>query len=485
MSDSKKSENPEVEENAATPEVEAPEEQADGEEEFKFSEDPAFEIDYQGDCAYEVKVSIPAVNEKEKAKEVLDQLQGEADIPGFRRGRAPRKLIEKKFSKAARGDATEKLVSASFQKLIKDEDLQPLDMPQTDGLEDTLERGEDEPITCTFKFEVAPRCTLGNYDGIEVERPVLKLKDKDIKEALNSNRERFAAYEPMSKSGKAKEGDQVVIDFKGTIDGVEFDGGAAEDYPYILGSGRFFKEFEEALQGAKIGAELETEVPFPEDYGSAEIAGKTATFAITVKELKRKKLPGLDDEFAKLAGAESLDELKENIRKQLSEGAAAQSKDIAERRAIDQIVEASTFELPKSLVDSSAKTYYDQEVQRLMSSRVPASEIEAQEEELRKKARETAVSGIQGYVVVNEIGKAEGIEITQEDFEKEAEAIQTRTGMDMEVISRYLQQEDQLDEYAGRIFRQKAAAAIMEKAKVTDVEVTEDELEEEDESADE
>jgi trigger factor len=163
----------------------------------------------------------------------------------------------------------------------------------------------------TLKFEVAPRCELGKYRGIKVERPVLRIADKQVKEAIEQLRERNATFEAVK--GKAKEGDQVVIDFEGTLDGKVIAGGKAENYPYILGSGRFFKEFEEAIAGHKAGDEVTADVAFPEDYHGKEVAGKTVGFAIKIHEVKRKALPEVDEEFAKTAGFESVDEMKEKI----------------------------------------------------------------------------------------------------------------------------------------------------------------------------
>jgi len=451
------------------------------EKEFQFDEDPVFDIEYKGDCAYEVKVSIGAVNEKKQAAELFKELQAEAELPGFRKGRAPRKLLEKKFGKAVRSDATEKLLSAAFKKLIKDKDLKPIRFPDVDGLEKTLERGADDPITCTFKFEVAPRCELGPYRGIEVEKPVLRVEDADIEKALVDLRNRFALFENL-EGGSAEVGDQVIIDFKGMIDGEAFPGSSADNYPYILGSKRFFPEFEAALIGAKAGAEVACEVDFPSDYSNANLAGKTADFRITVKEIKRKQLPDLDDNFAKQAGAESAAALREKVAQDLRNNAADQSNRIAEHNALVKIVEASTFDLPKSLVKASADEYFEEETRRLTALRVSQSEINARAEELRKAAEEAALREIKAYVAVNEIGQAEGIEVTEDDFEKEAEAIMSRTGITADVISRYLRQEDKRDEYEDRIFRKKALAVVMDNAKIVEKEVPREELEKEDDT---
>ncbi len=448
------------------------------EEKFEFVEEPVFEVDYKGDCAYEVKVSIAPANEKKQAEKLLDELQEDAEMPGFRKGRAPRRLLEKKFGKALRGDATEKLVSAAFKKLVEEKKLRPIQTPKIDGLEGILERPEDQPLSFTMSFEVAPKCELGPYRGIAFECPVRKVEEKDIADALERMQSRFALYEPLEK-GKAKEGDQVIIDFKGTVDGQEFAGGAAESYPYILGSKRFFPEFEAALAGVKAGQETTCNVNFPADYSNAQLAGKTALFTIKVNEVKRKKAPELNDEFAKMAGMESMEALRERVAGDLRKNVEDAAKQVAESRALRAIIESSTFELPKSLIKEVAEDYYDQELKRLREMRVPHSEIEAQEETLRKDAEERALRSIKSLVCINEIGAAEGVEVTEADFEKEAEEIVGRTGMGMDVVKRYLSEDKSRDDLSDRIFRQKTVSVILENAQITHKELSAEDWEKE------
>jgi len=452
-----------------------------GEDEIKFVEDPSFELDYKGECLYEVKVSVPAANEKQQASEAFEELKDVAEVPGFRKGKIPRKLLENKFGKVVRKDVVDKLATAAFRKLVKDEELRPIALPDVDGLEDQVERAEDAPLTFTLKFEVAPRCELGKYRGIEVERPVVQVDEKDVEETILDIRKRQAMYETVEDT-EAQDEDQVIISFKGMIDGEAFQGGEAENYPYILGSGRFFQEFEEVLRGAKAGEEKQADVPFPEDYSNPTLAGKTANFTITVHEIKRKQLPDLDDEFAQQAGYENVEDMKQKVKADLQTGSSEQSQRIAEDRAIEKIVAESTFEIPRSLIESTAGEYYEQELRRLLALRVPASELAQRDEEIRKEAEENALRNIKGFVVVNEIGEAEGVEVTEADFEREAEAITQRTGMGMDVVQRFLQQEDQRDSYANRIVRQKAMAVVMDNAVITDKEVPHEELQQEDEA---
>lgn len=462
----------------ASQEAHAHHHEEEDEDKFTFVEDPIFDVSYKGDCRYEVGVTIPVANERAQYDRLLEKLQSEVELKGFRRGRAPRKLLEKKFGKAVRGDATEKMVNAAFEKLVKDNGFRPIGTPEMDGLENALDRPEEEALAFNIKFEVFPKCELGKYRGIEVERPLLKVTDKEIDQALEELRGRYAMYETLA-AGTAQEGDQVVIDFHGTVNGAEFAGNKAENYPYILGSKRFFPEFESVLKGAKAGEEYRCEVTFPEDFYNKEIAGKTAEFVINVREIKRKQMPELNDEFAKMAGAESLAALREKTARNLRDQVESLTRRLVEERALKAIVAASTFELPKSLLESSANKYYEQEVRRLAQLRVPRAEIEAKEEELRAKARETAEYGLKSLVVLQEIAAAEGLEVTEEDFEREVEELAARSGADVNVVTRFLSEEENYNDYAHRILRRKAMTVVMEEATYVDKEMSRDALEQE------
>jgi len=464
---------PEVEEEVSVPTL-------DGEEEFQFVEDPAFEIDYKGDCAYEVGVTVPVANETKQSEELFDELKSHAEVPGFRKGRAPKLILERRFGKAIRSDVEGRLVSAAFRKLIADEKLRPLKIPDVDGLEDDdAERGADEPLKFTLKFEVMPRVELGSYRGVAVERPVVTVDKSDIDEALEESRMRNAVFETLEK-GKSKDGDQVVIDFRGTIDDdQEFQGGTASDYPYILGSQHFFPEFEEVLAGCKAGAELSCEVTLPDTTPNEDLRGKKATFAITVKELKRRKPPKLDNEFAKQAGFDDLKALRASVKEQLQSNSSGASQQVAEARALQAVIDASTFEIPQTMLTEIAEDQYQNEVRRLMSQRVPLNQIEGREDELREQAKTGALREMQELTVLNQIGDAEKVEVTEADFEAEIASVAERAGTPAEAVTQYIQEEEsRRNSYEDRIFRAKSLAVIMDNAEVTDKEVARDEVEE-------
>lgn len=448
-------------------------------EEPIFVEDPAFEIDYKGECLYEVKVTIPVANERNQTDKMFDELKQGAEVPGFRKGKAPRKLLENKFSKIVRGEVEGKLVSAAFEKLVEDEKLRPIGQPKLDGLEPEKERGADEPLAFTMTFEVAPRIELGKYRGIEIERPVVHVNEKDIDGAVEEMRSRYAVFEKLDE-GTAAEGDQIVIDFAGTIDGESFAGGSAKDYPYILGTRRFFPEFEEVLVGAAPGETKTCTVTFPEDYPNESIRGKKADFSIEIKGLKRRMVPELNDEFAKKAGFDSVNAMRSNVRERLSENSTATSDMIAQNRAVDAIIESATYEIPKSLIDDVAEDIYQERFRRQLGMRAPVAELEARAEELRRESREAAVHEIKRIVALNEIGEAEGVEVTDEDMEAEAGAMAARMGVGADVVSRHLMQEAEArSNVQSRIHRAKVMKLVMDNAVITDKEVPEDELTEE------
>ena len=463
---------PSTTEAAAEPSTEEGEEK-----EFEFVEDPVFDVDYKGDCAYEVKVTVPLANEAKLRQDLFEELRKEAEVPGFRRGRAPRKLIERKFAKAVRGDVELKLVSAAFKKLVKVKDLAPFGPPDIEGLEKEkeAERKEGDPLVFTLKFEVRPRVELGKYRGIEVERPVFKVEDKDIDETIGNIRARFGVYETV-EDVEAGDGDQVVIDFKGAIAGEEFPGGAANDYPYILGTKRFFPEFEQALLGAKPGQTIHCEVHFPDDYSAQHVRGKVADFEIRVKELKRRNIPELTDEFAKQASYETVEDMRGKVAERLRATASNEGNSIAEERALKTIIESSTFEIPKSLIEKIAHGIVEDRVQELMRARVSAADIEQRMPEIQTDAEHSATKSIKSWTALQEIAEAEGIEVTDEDFEQEAQAISQRSGATLEAAAQYLGEEERRDRYVMRFLQAKTLRAVMGHATIVDKELTPEEF---------
>ncbi len=448
---------------------------ADPEEQDKveFVEPPQFDVQHVGACAYEVKVSIPPANEAKESEKMFGELQQEAEVPGFRPGRAPRKLLERKFAKAVKGEVALKLINAAFERLVTEQEFDPLDVPDIDGVEDLKDRGDGVPIDVTFKFEVAPRVQLCEYKGVEVERPVVTVDEADVDEHLEEVRERHAIYEAV-EGAKAEEGDQAVIDFEGKVDGEPFVGGSGSDYPYILGTQRFFPEFEEALKGAAAGDTVTCTVTLPATMRDESLHNKPAEFSITVKEVRRRQKPELDDAFAKSAGFESVEEMRNNIREQLQERSRSASQSTLEENITTKLIAGSTFEIPESMIENSAKSIIQEQGERLYQTLEEELSEEEASKQLHEKAREMATEDIQRLTVLNEIVRQEKIEVTEDDFMKEAEQMSSQLRLDSSVVTSFLTSEGQRNTTANRIARRKALALLAEHATITDKEIERD-----------
>ncbi len=451
------------------------------EEVFKFVEEPEFDVKYQGDCLYEVEISIPPANRAKKSEELFSELKSEAEVPGFRPGRAPRRVLEKRFGKAVKGEVISHLLDAAFRKLLEEQELEPLDTPDIDGIKENEDSPDTEPLKFTLKFEVGPIAKLDDYKNLELEREVLKVDDAEVDEALERVGEQNQDYAAIDDA--AQEGDQVVIDFDGTVGGEFFEGGAGRDYPYILGAKRFFPEFEEVLTGAKAGDEKQCEVTLPDHMPNEALRGQKAQFTLKVKEVRRRQKPAFNDEFAQGLGYEDLADMREKIRESIQERYDYVLDSRLQEQAIDTLVEKASFELPQSWV----KRLTDSHVEQLRSE-AGYDENEAvpeeEEAEWRDQAAERADKEIKRMAVVSTIIREEKLEATEEDFEDEAERMTQDYGMRASVrdVAQVLMGGQMRSHTEDRILRRKALDLVVEHATIAEKEIDKSELENADEA---
>ncbi|MCK5863114.1 MAG: trigger factor, partial [Candidatus Hydrogenedentes bacterium] len=311
------------------------------------------------------------------------------------------------------------------------------------------------------------------YEGLEIERPLYEVPDSDVDATIESMQTRYGRFEPL-EDGAAESGDQVIIDFEGKVDGEDFEGNSAENYPYILGSQRFSPEMEVAMTGAKSGETVTADVTFPEDYRSKEIAGKMAKFEIKVNEIKRRILPELDDEFAKKVGHETLVEMRDAVRKRIGENADDQVKEFMQQQARVKLVECSTFELPQSQVKNFIESEYSAMEQRMVEQHAPAEAIEEHREEMQKAADEQGLLTAKSMYAVRALAEKENITVTDKDFEEYAEGMSTNYQQSPDVMKEYLLSDDMRSMTEFQIIEKKALAKVVEKASIVDKPVTED-----------
>ena len=442
------------------------------EELFEWKEPPHFTIEHQEDCVCKVQVTIPAVNVKAVLDEVYEEVNDGVQVPGFRRGKAPRKLLEKRLGKYARSTVVERLTDAASQLLVKEHDVKPISKADVEGLDDPESLPEDQDLVYTISFETAGTCELADYTQFELKRPEYEVEQSDVDNAIENMRMRFGRYEPLTE-GTAQDGDQVIIDFKGTIDGEEFEGNSAENYPYILGTKRFHENMEAAMQGAKAGDEVETNLTFPEDYREQSLAGKEAHFKIKINEIKRRSLPELNDEFAKKVGHDTVAELQESVRKRIAENTDSQVGDMLRDQAMSKLIEASTFTLPKKQTQQFIDSERNALLERLRQQHVSAEEIEERAEEINKAAEEQGIFAIKSMYAINAIGEKEDIEVTEADFDTYARSLASGDEPQFELMKQYLAEEDVRSASAYRIMTTKALDAIVAKAAIKAVPISE------------
>lgn len=439
---------------------------------FEWKEAPVFEVEHKEDCLCEVKVTIPVANIKAALDDVYEEVNDGVQVPGFRRGKAPRKLLEKRLGKYARSTVAERLADAASRKLVREQHVKPISKVDVEGLEDTENLAEDTDIVYTLRFETPGKCELADYTKFELEKPEFEVAQEDVDASIENMRLRFGRYEPLTE-GTAQDGDQVIIDFAGTIDGEPFEGNSAENYPYILGTRRFHENMETVILGASTGAELEAEVPFPEDYREKSIAGKTAMFKIKVNEIKRRVLPELDDEFAKKIGHDTVAELQDSVRKRIGENTDSQVSEMLRDQVLNKLIEESTFVLPKGQLQQITEGEYNNIVDNMMQQHVSAEEIEQQQDEIRAAADRQGLFTVKSMYAINAVCEKEGIEVTEADFETYARTLASGNEQQFELMKQYLADEEVRSASAYRILTTKALDALVAKVAVKTVPLSE------------
>lgn len=343
------------------------------------------------------------------------------NVPGFRKGKVPRQMIEKMYGAAIfYEDAANEIIPEAYAKAADESKLDIVSQPEIDVTQ--IEKGK----VFIFTAEVAlkPEVTLGDYKGIEVDKVSIEVTDEEVDAEVDKEREKNSRVVEAPRRKKVKDGDITIIDFEGFVDGVAFEGGKGEDYSLTIGSHSFIEGFEEALIGAEVGVETDVNVTFPENYQAQELAGKPAVFKVTVKEIKVKELPKADDDFAKdVSEFDTLDEYKVDIKTKLEEKKANEAKATQEDAVIEKIIENATMDIPEAMIQTQIKRMVDDFAQRITSQGLSIEQYfqftGLDSDKLSEQMKPQALKRIQSRLVLEAIAKAEKVEITEEELEKE------------------------------------------------------------------
>jgi len=417
-------------------------------------------------------ITVPASELDAKVTEKLEEARKDFQMKGFRKGKAPVALMRKMFGKSVLGEAMQETIDAAMRQHFAESGDRPAMQPQVEMASENWQEGDDVEVAMTY--EALPEVPEIDLASITIERPVAEIEDAAVEEALASLAQSAGEFEDRRKGSKAKDGDQVVIDFKGTIGGEPFEGGEAEDFPLVLGSGGFIPGFEEQLTGVKAGDEHEITVTFPAEYGAEALAGKEAVFACTVKAVKAPKPADIDDAMAERYGAESLDALKEQIRTRLAAEYQQASRAVVKRRLMDALDGMVDFALPPSLVDVEAK----QIAYQLWHEAHPEHTGHDHEEIVPDADHERlATRRVRLGLLLAEIGNKHDISVSEQELQRAviAEARQYR-GQEREFFEFVQKNLQALQQIRAPLFEEKVVDLILELAQLTDKPVSKDEL---------
>lgn len=388
--------------------------------------------------------------EQEQVEQAVDQafkkVVKKVNLPGFRKGKVPRKIFEARFGvESLFQDAFELLFPDVYGQAVKETGIDPVDRPEVN----VDQMGKDENWIIKATVTVKPEVQLGDYKGITIEPKEFAVAEEDVDSELKKMQERSAELNVMEDAA-VENGDYAIIDFEGFVDGVAFEGGKGENYNLEIGSNSFIPGFEEQIVGMKKDEEKDVVVTFPEEYHSADLAGKEATFKVKVNEIKRKSLPALDDEFAKdVSEFESLEELKTDIKNKL-EKKSEEDKENYERQAIiEKVAENATINIPEIMIENEVNHMLKDFEQRLMHQGINLDLYYQfsglDEEKLREQMTEDATKRVSNSLTLEAISKLENVEVTEEEVAEEIQSLADMYKRPLEEIREFFQGRDQLD----------------------------------------
>ena len=361
-------------------------------------------------------------------------------VPGFRKGKAPRKMIEQLYgSQIFFEDAANEIIPDAYADAAKESGLDIVSQPKVSI--EQLEAGK--PFIFAAEVAVRPEVELGEYKGVEVTKADAEVTDADVEEELKKVQDQNSRT--VSVEDRAvKDGDMTVIDFEGFIDGEAFEGGKGENYPLTIGSHSFIDTFEEQMIGMNIGEEKELNVTFPEDYHAENLKGKPATFKVTVKEIKEKQLPELDDDFAQdVSDFDTLAEYKDDLKKKIAERKESEAKAKKESEAIEKVVEAAKMDIPQAMIDTQVNRMLEDFAMRLQQQGLSVEQYfqytGMTADKIMEEMKPEAVKRIKNSLVLEAVAKAENIEVSEEEFEAELQKMADMYKMEIEKIKEFMQ----------------------------------------------
>jgi trigger factor len=418
----------------------------------------------------EFKVVVGAKDLDARVTARLTEMQPRIQLKGFRPGKAPVSFLKKQYGKSLMGEVLEQTVNEANTKVIADNALKPALPPRVEPVGDVQQVVDGKAdLELKVTVDLMPDFDLADVSKLKVERLVSDVEDKEVDEAIQRLADQSRSYSPRGEGEAAEKDDQVVIDFVGSIDGVEFPGGKGDDFRLTLGSGQFIPGFEDQLIGAKAGEKRDVNVSFPADYHEATLAGKPAVFAVTVKSVNKPEAATIDDALAQKVGLDSLATLKDRVREQMKGDYAQASRMHMKRRILDALDEVHTFALPPAMVETEFNGIWNQVEQELKREGKSIEDEGKSEDELKAEYRKIAERRVRLGLVLARLGEQNGITVSGDEINRAIQAQARRfPGQEQQVFNFYSQNAQAQAEIRAPIFEEKVVDFIAELATIED-----------------
>ena len=432
----------------------------------------------------EIEIVVPASDLEARLQTRLFEAKDRVQLKGFRQGKVPVSHLRKMYGRSLMAEIVNEILNETPRSVIAERNERSAMQPEIAMSEDESEAEKVLSGKSDFKFtvnyETLPTFELQPTDGIKIERPIVEIADSEVDEQVERIAANAREYEP--KDGEAQDGDRITMDFVGKIDGEAFEGGAATDSNLVIGSKQFIPGFEEQLVGAKAGDEKTVELTFPEDYAAAHLAGKAASFDVTIKEVASAKATSIDDEMAKKLGVESLDKLKSVVREQIESQYGMATRQKVKRQLLDALDETYTFDLPERLVQAEFDNIWNQVQKELERNGKTFADEETTEDEARTEYRRLAERRVRLGLVLSEIGEKAGVQVTDEEMQRAMfEQIRQFPGQEKEVYDYFQKNPEALTTLRAPLYEEKVVDHLLAEVDVMDKTVSKEELMAEDE----
>jgi trigger factor len=405
-----------------------------------------------------LEFEVPRARVEKEIQGIIDGIRKEVSLPGFRKGRAPVDVVRARFAKTARKEAVEKIIPEAYRRALEKEALRPVLPAEISD----VEYGLDGPLRFRVEIEVFPRVQAGKYKGVKARKESKPLEDTEVDREIDALRERFARFDEVERPAQAH--DTVIADYwRVGVDGKPLKGSKVSNYPFDLTAPGLLGEFKEALAGVGVGDKKPVEVTYPDDFTQEEMRGKKVAFLVDVKKIGERRLPGLDRDFAKLLGLESVEEVRQKVMEGLQKARQEETEAKLKRDILNRVIEASDFEVPEGLVnmglDSIMKSYGGDKETEDAGSRERLKET-------RERLRPLAVNLVKEQFVIDDIAEREGIAVDEAQIDEIIATVAQRSGLSVEEARRRAAESEEMDRWRRDILRNKVLDFLVEHAEV-------------------